>query len=144
MKCLSLKQPFASLLASGLKTIELRKWNTFFRGEFLIHASKTIDFESIKRLSMFSNNYKINDNCEIITGSIIGSGVLIDVKKYDNKNSNDFEKDKCKHFSTVEKFLEGYKYGFLIKNAKLFKNPITYSGKLKFFEVDKDIIKKYM
>ena len=40
MKCLSLKQPFADLLALGKKTIELRKWNTKFRGEFLFHASK--------------------------------------------------------------------------------------------------------
>ena len=40
MKCLSLKQPFAELLISGKKTVELRKWNTKFRGKFLIHASK--------------------------------------------------------------------------------------------------------
>ena len=45
MKCLSLKQPFADLLVSGKKTIELRKWNTKFRGKFLIHASKNLDKE---------------------------------------------------------------------------------------------------
>lgn len=39
MKTLSLKQPFAELILSGKKKIELRKWNTSFRGEFLIHAS---------------------------------------------------------------------------------------------------------
>jgi hypothetical protein len=39
MKCLSLKQPYAELLISGKKTIELRKWNTSFRGKFLVHAS---------------------------------------------------------------------------------------------------------
>ena len=38
MKCLSLKQPYAELLVSGKKTIELRIWNTKFRGEFLMHA----------------------------------------------------------------------------------------------------------
>ena len=41
MKALSLKQPFAELVVSGKKTIEIRKWNTKFRGEFYIHASKT-------------------------------------------------------------------------------------------------------
>ena len=40
MKCSSLKQPYADLLASGKETIELRNWNTKFRGKFLIHASK--------------------------------------------------------------------------------------------------------
>ncbi|MFB5600849.1 MAG: ASCH domain-containing protein [Nitrososphaeraceae archaeon] len=34
MKCLSLKQPFAYLLANGEKTIEFRKWNTSFRVNF--------------------------------------------------------------------------------------------------------------
>ena len=46
MKCLSLKQPSADLLALGDKTIELRKWNTKFRGIFLVHASKNIDIEA--------------------------------------------------------------------------------------------------
>ena len=43
MKAISLKQPWASLIVSGRKTIELRTWNTKFRGEFYIHASKTTD-----------------------------------------------------------------------------------------------------
>ena len=35
-KCLSLREPYAELIiVSGRKTIELRKWNTRFRGEFL-------------------------------------------------------------------------------------------------------------
>ena len=49
MKCLSLKQPFAELLASGKKTIELRKWNTRFRGRFLIHACRILsDMSAVK------------------------------------------------------------------------------------------------
>jgi ASCH domain-containing protein len=31
MKCLSLKQPYAELLVSGKKTIELKNWNTLQR-----------------------------------------------------------------------------------------------------------------
>ena len=42
MKCLSICQPFAELIVQGKKTIELRKWNTKFRGEFLVHAAKNI------------------------------------------------------------------------------------------------------
>ena len=49
MKALSLKQPFAELIVSGKKTIELRNWNTKFRGKFLIHASKIPDSEAMKR-----------------------------------------------------------------------------------------------
>lgn len=40
MKALSLTQPWAWLVVHGGKDIENRKWNTKFRGEFLIHAAK--------------------------------------------------------------------------------------------------------
>ncbi|HJS64427.1 MAG TPA: ASCH domain-containing protein [Nitrososphaeraceae archaeon] len=130
MKCLSLKQPFADLLAHGEKTIELRKWNTSFRGEFLIHASKNIDKESCERLDMNSNKFVI--------GAIIGSAFLYNVKEYSNRE--EFERDRHKHFSLITKYFEGYRYGFLIRNAKMFKKPIPYPGKLKFFQVNDSIL----
>jgi hypothetical protein len=41
MKALSLKQPYANLVAQGVKTIETRKWSTNYRGDILICASKS-------------------------------------------------------------------------------------------------------
>jgi len=40
MKAISIKQPFASMIANGEKTLETRTWNTKHRGEILIVASK--------------------------------------------------------------------------------------------------------
>ena len=40
MKCLTLTQPFASLVAISAKKIETRSWYTAFRGELAIHAAK--------------------------------------------------------------------------------------------------------
>lgn len=40
MKCLSLWQPWASLVAWGNKRVETRSWATAYRGELAIHASK--------------------------------------------------------------------------------------------------------
>jgi hypothetical protein len=129
MKCLSLKQPFADLLSLGEKTIELRKWNTKFRSKFLIHASKNTDIESCERLDI--------DIDKLTKGAIIGSTFLYDVKEY--KNQEEFNKDKQKHFSIISKYFDGYKYGFLVKDARMLKS-IPYSGKLGFFEVDDSII----
>ena len=129
MKCLSLKQPYADLLAFGEKTIELRKWYTKFRGEFLIHASKNIDLQACERLDI--------DIDKLTIGAIIGSAFLYDFKEYSNQE--EFNKDKQKHFSIVTKYFDGYKYGFLIRNARMFKKSIPYPGKLRFFEVDNSI-----
>ena len=42
-KCLSIRQRNAELIVSGMKTIELRNWNTRFRGEFLVHTKIYLD-----------------------------------------------------------------------------------------------------
>lgn len=39
MKALSVRQPFANLIASGEKKLELRTWSTLYRGELLIVAA---------------------------------------------------------------------------------------------------------
>lgn len=41
MKALSVIQPWASMIASGYKTIETRTYKTNYRGDLLICASKT-------------------------------------------------------------------------------------------------------
>lgn len=41
MRALSVVQPWASLLAEGLKEFETRSWGTSYHGEIAIHASKT-------------------------------------------------------------------------------------------------------
>lgn len=40
MKALSIKDPYASMIYSGMKTIETRTWRTNFRGKILLCASK--------------------------------------------------------------------------------------------------------
>ena len=123
MKCLSLKQPFAELLVSGKKTIELRKWNTNFRGKFLIHVSKQLDKDMASSLNI---NYT-----KFLRGAIIGTAILYNVKQY-NSNS-DFEKDKNKHYADINKY-GSYKFGFMVRNARRFRTPMPYPGRLRFFE----------
>lgn len=47
MKALSVRQPWASLIASGQKTIEIRSWSTRHRGELAIVASKGLSREGV-------------------------------------------------------------------------------------------------
>jgi len=43
MKAISVKQPWANMIAAGEKTIESRTWATDYRGEILIVSSKKPD-----------------------------------------------------------------------------------------------------
>ena len=129
MKCLSICQPFAELIVQGKKTIELRKWNTKFRGEFLVHAAKNILEEDCKRMKISPKT--------VTTGAIIGKVNLVDVKKYDS--DKELKADKKKHYSISDNTKN--KYGFILEKPKKLRVPIEYLGKLNFFEFHPDAIK---
>lgn len=116
MKVLSVKQPYAELIVSGKKKIELRKWNTNFRGEFLIHASLRPDEEVMKRLGYSS----------LTTGAIIGKASLAGVKHY--ASEEEMKNDEKLHLATSA-FGD---YGFVLENAERM-NPIPCRGNLGFW-----------
>jgi len=116
MKALSIKQPWAELILQGKKKIELRTWNTNFRGEFLIHASKIPD-----RKAMAEFGFK-----ELPCGCIVGKAELNDVKKYDKA---ELIKDKPIHLGSGQ----WGKYGFILKNAQRL-DKINCKGSLGFWE----------
>jgi len=121
MKALSLKQPWAELILQGKKKIDIRKWNTKFRGRFLIHSSKVPDQEAMEKFG-FS---------ELPCGSILGEADLIDVKTY--KTKKEFEKDKGLHLATSD-FGD---HGFILKNVKRIE-PIPARGMLNFWNFETD------
>jgi predicted transcriptional regulator len=123
LKCLSVSQPFADLIISGKKTIELRKWNTNFRGEFLIHAPLKIRTEDCRRLKI---------NKKFVTGAIIGKAEIWDVKKYNS--IKEIKMDQKFHLAS--KNFHDKTFGFRLKNAKPLRIPITCKGQLGFFDID--------
>ncbi len=128
MKVLSLKQPWAELVVSGKKTIELRKWNTHFRGEFLVHASKIPDLSAMKRLGF--------NNDSLPLGAIVGKAKLVDVKHYDNES--EFAKDRNLHLANSD----WGDFGFLLENTTKLEKPISALGKLNFWEFEKRKLNK--
>ena len=122
MKCLSVSQPYADLIINGKKTIELRTWNTKFRGECLIHAPVKIKDEVCKRLGI--------DKSSLRTGVIIGKVEVYDVKLY--KSLDELRQDHDKHHFDEDVFR--HRYGFLLRKPQALRVPIPYKGSLGFFE----------
>lgn len=121
MKALSLQQPWAELILQGRKTIETRKWNTAFRGKFLIHASGRVDKEAMRAFG-FTN---------LPVGCIVGSAEIAGVKEYPDLASWNSDTDKhCAPLTTLTK----KRYGYTLKNVKRV-TPKPCKGKLNFFEV---------
>lgn len=52
MKALSVKQPYACLIAKGINTLEVRSWQTNYRGQLVIVSSKRPDREASAKYGM--------------------------------------------------------------------------------------------
>lgn len=66
MLALSVRQPWASLIAWGEKTVEVRTWRTPYRGPLLIHAS--------------GPDVDAGDGCIAPGGYAIAVAILVDVR----------------------------------------------------------------
>ena len=126
---LSLKQPWATLLAKGLKTIEIRRWPTLKRGQILIHAARISD----PRPEAWALVPKEWLNMAEQTGGIIGCGELTDCVVYQTQDS--FADDQEKHLNDPAWFESPAMYGFVF--TKLETVPFRrYPGWMRFFPVE--------
>jgi len=95
VKALSIKNPWAWLIAKGIKPVENRSWKTTFRGRIYIHVSKKWDGSKanyylpiteeqwITLSESVQNQLYSKENMP--TGAIIGEVDIIDcVKGYDS------------------------------------------------------------
>lgn len=121
MKVLTVKQPYASLIAYGIKKYEFRTWRTKYRGEVLIQASKSVDKKAMDEFKSFNLDYPV--------GCIIAKVLITDVIKVDDdfrkilRSENDFVYNHVIN----DKSWNGY--AFQIDNVQLLK-PIYINGKL--------------
>ena len=121
MKVITIKQPFASLIAEGYKEYEFRTWKTKYRGDILIHAGKGVDKKAMKRFKHLNLNYP--------SGCIIAKAKITDCILIDENARKMLEKKNSLVYSSVIKHKEWKGYGFQLENIEKIE-PIPMSGKL--------------
>lgn len=125
---LSLKQPWAALLAHGLKTIEMRRWPTARRGRILIHAARVPD----QRPQAWDHVPAHCLQTAQLLGGILGAGELIDCRTY--RTLQAFQADQQQHLNDPSWF-QAPLYGFVF--ADLTVLPFRrYPGWMRFFAVE--------
>lgn len=130
MKALSLIQPWAYLVAAGIKDVENRDWlpyKSILGQRIVIHASKK---KSITEFAIANSIYgktpllqygKVDDPAGVF-GAAIGTAIIEDfVTEHDSKW----------FFGT---------YGYVMKDALLWERPVPYIGKLGFWEFPDHLI----
>lgn len=128
MKVITVKQPFATLIAEGLKEYEFRTWKTKYRGDILIHAGKGIDKEAMKRYEHLNLEYPLG---QIIAKATITDCVYVDKDLKDQLQ----EKDPLVYYGIIRKDSTWDGYGFKLENTKKI-TPIEINGKLSLWDYD--------
>ncbi|CAB3972312.1 MULTISPECIES: ASCH domain-containing protein [Burkholderia] len=129
MKALSIRQPWAWLIAAGHKDIENRAWRTAYRGPLLIHASKGMTRQEYEDCMAFAiraglRSYFPRDQ-DLERGGIVGVADLISVDPPTNRTSP-WHMDGC--------------YGLHLCNARPLPF-IAYKGQLGIFDVPDEIVR---
>lgn len=115
MKAISIKQPWASLVAAGHKTVECRTWKTHYRGPLLICSSK--------------GDFEINDGLIAPGGMALGVVELIDVRPMTKADLEPAYLPEDWHNDALKGFAWHVKKLYEIK-------PFPVTGKLNLFSVD--------
>lgn len=128
MKVITVKQPFATLIAEGLKEYEFRTWRTKYRGEILIHAGKGIDKKAMERYKHLNLDYP--------SGKIIAKATITDCVYVDDKLKEELqEKDPLVYYGILQKDSNWDGYGFKLENIQ--KIPqIEINGKLSLWDYE--------
>jgi hypothetical protein len=127
---LSLKQPWATLLAFGRKTIEVRRWPTVRRGKILIHAARVPD---PRKEAWAALPLELRSAARLV-GGIVGRGVLTGCITYGSAES--FAADQQRHLNDPSWFEGPVLYGFTF--AELSVLPFrAYPGWVRFFPVSR-------
>lgn len=113
MKALSVKQPWADLIASGDKTIETRSRPTSHRGPLLIVSSKTVDRQALRPGEKPG-----------LLGHAICVADLVDCRPF---VPSDQQAAQCS-------CPPGY-YSWVLENVRPIERPFPVRGQLGIFEV---------
>ncbi len=134
MKVITVKQPFATLIAEGLKEYEFRTWRSKYRGELLIHAGLGIDKKAMKRYECL--------NLEYPTGCIIAKVNMTDCVYVDDELKEVLkQKDPLIYHGVIKKDSTWDGFGFKLEDVTKIE-PIYIKGKLSLWDYDGKIIEK--
>jgi len=133
-KALSIHQPWLFCILSHYKDIEIRTWNTKFRGYFALHASKTFDTKGYDYLKE-NTHLQLPLKNLFERGKILGIANLYDVKFFEGYQ--EFYDYKDRHLNNPSWF-DGSQKGFILQDIKMI-DPIELKGRLNFFNVDLEV-----
>lgn len=135
MKVITIRQPWATLIALGEKKFETRSWRTKYRGKLGIHAGKNIDKAACRQEPIRSVLAKHG-----YTDKNLPTGVILATCKLSNCIKVANELVMTAYFNNGEDneyyfgdYSEG-RYAWELQDVQALENPIYAKGQLSLWE----------
>lgn len=161
MKALTLRQPWATAIFKLGKTIENRRWNTSFRGRFLIHAAKGMTAQELADAKEFCEDVLGISRCydieeafrELPRSGILGMATLASVvaprPPFDPRSPEPMTDIRLNYPPAYHdgphaldfRWHMSRQYGFILEDIK----PLPFvpmNGALGFHEVPKHVLEE--
>ncbi len=126
MKALSFRQPWAELILQGRKTMDLRTYNSRYRGVFAVHASQTVETEMCREHDL--------DPSGLDSGGVVGTVELLDVVPLDEAAYN----EHLDAHLAGRRWREGL-YGWVLARPERLPEFIPARGRTNLFNIDLDL-----
>lgn len=126
MKALSLWQPWASLIALGLKRIETRSWGTPYRGLIAIHAAKRWTREEREFLEDLAEDFPGRIPAELAKpplGAVVCVACLADCRRMDSR--------WCAGLTDLERAVGAHlpgRYAWVLEDVRPLATPYPLRG----------------
>lgn len=142
-KAITVRQPWATLIAAGRKRIETRSWRTSYRGEIYIHAGKkdplfgisSMTDEAWERALIALGQYEAFDRFERFpTGAVIGRADLVNCLRIDELTASLIKEQHPDEYAFGD-FTPG-RYAWVMENAAAFERPVLMPGKQGLWNLD--------
>ncbi len=126
IKCLMLLQPWAYLVAVGLKTAETRTWTTPYRGPLAIGASKT-KYDKAGDLYLRNRGIVFPRAEELARGKVVATTHLSLIEPY---RADLVPQGLCPYTEGERRF------AWFLDDRKMLDTPLPVHGQLGLFDVE--------
>ncbi len=123
---LTVRQPWAELIVRGVKCVELRSWNTSYRGPMWLHASKQTD--SVEEIGNLG---------DVFLGGLVGEvelGAILPM------TAERWEAWRSKHLDPGP-YRPGF-YGWVLRAPRPLPEPIPVRGGQRLFYLNPEVLEK--
>lgn len=147
LACLSIRQPWASLVAAGMKPIENRAWYCSYKGRLLIHAGKTWGrdeqdaYDELMQIAIDMRDRRrqeVLDHAKNFRGGLVGvctmRGCLV---------AKEWFKGGGLPYDGRHQWFVG-PYGFIVVGARHFPHVVPYKGQQGLFRVPRRVVADFL